>query len=278
MPNLVYRLHRWGMCQVAICSFAIIVFAIIVASITLCVPVIRLDDAKILYFSSTGAQVIAALFGMTVAGYSFFMSRFGPAAGEDNFETYEEIEQAYHVELSLLAVVCCVTIAVLIANTVLSGEGFPSIVFDVLLNASGLLVVVSLVLIAIFIVQVVDPRQASKYSAVARKGMEELDAEEGDLIVFLRDYNEAEAIISKRASDLPGKTSEPHGMMQALGWLRDAGEIPPDLYGELNILRRYRNYAVHSFGTQTVSKGLNDQMASILKWVKREYGGHEGAD
>ena len=84
---------------------------------------LSLNETQILYLFSTSAQVIAAIYGLTLTGFIFFRNELSREEFEDETlaDAVENLKARYFVLLVFITVL--VTLALLLANLAISYEG-----------------------------------------------------------------------------------------------------------------------------------------------------------
>ena len=168
-----------------------------------------LNETQLMYSSSTGAQVIAALFGLTITGYVFYDNKLeSRKSNETLYDIILPIRIGYRKKVisigasSFLAILLC---EVNIIRSVLSPY------WQVTFNSSFVFVVFSTMLIIDFIFQVVDPNKLDKAisSGISRIEKTTNDTTHGSFEEFIHDFNSITHAVSQISSKfLPGESNK----------------------------------------------------------------------
>ena len=159
---------------------------------------ISLNENQILYLFSTSAQVIAAIYGLTLTGFIFFRNELSREEFEDETlaEAVESLKARYFVLLVFITVL--VSLTLLLANLAISYEGSGGAWLTALIiNAGQSAFLTSLFVVAYFIFDVIAPKRIER----ASKGLQSvldptvIGTAKGSLEDFLRNYNEIEMLL-----------------------------------------------------------------------------------
>lgn len=241
---------------------------------------ILLNENQLLYLSSTGAQVVASLLGLTITGYIFLESKLNEEIQEDEtlIDTINSLKTLFRKYLLELGVLSFLAITLCIFNIVLGAEGtfVPRKVSDFILNNSVLLIFLSVVEIILFVWTVLDPNRNAKISDSEKAAVETGDGKQdkGDLSEFLKTYNEIESLLNKiveksfsQGSSDSQNVNPKQSIYFSLKMLSSIGLLPPSLLDEINALRKYRNLVVHSSQT-TVTETACKNATKLLGALK----------
>lgn len=217
----------------------------------------ELDENQILYLFSTGAQVIAGLFGITLAGYIFFNDRLDKEVHEDEslYDAVEALKKYYYTMIGKMGAVCIISIASSLLNIALYSFLQNNVILNIfIVNEAVLLLLLEIFYIVIFVLQVTDPNKILKLSNVAKFEIENNDEAPGDLAEFLKYYNMIESLVISTANDLIKPTVtlsisqkfEKPKIIQSLYILNSKQIISKSMIDEIDEIRKYRNFTVHS--------------------------------
>ncbi|WP_198015895.1 hypothetical protein [Paenibacillus sp. HW567] len=212
-----------------------------------------------MYLYSTGAQVIAGLFGLTLAGYIFFNDRLEKEVLADDslYDVVETLKKGYYRSIIKMGVVCVFAVALCMLNIALNSflqtyEGMH--IF--LLNQTVLFILIEILYIVDFVIKVADPNKILKLSNARKSEIEGNDEDAGDLSEFLKYYNNMQDLIISTADYLINKqslqfTQKNHKeykppILQSLNILQSKEILTKSLINKINEIRKYRNYTVHS--------------------------------
>lgn len=221
----------------------------------------ELNESQILYLFSTGAQVIAGLFGITLAGHIFFNDRLAKEVydNESLYDVVEELKKGYYRLIKKMGVVCIFSIVFCLSNIALNSflQKYPEI-HMYLLNQAILLTLIEIVYIVIFVIEVADPNKILKLSNIRKAEIEKKGETAGDLAEFLKYYNMLENLIISTADNLiktrhqyrsvnqiSYKEYKPQ-ILQSLYILNSKELLNKELISKLDEIRKYRNYTMHS--------------------------------
>ena len=226
-----------------------------------------INEAQLMYLSSTGAQVIATLFGLIITGYIFFCDRLSVAVEKDEtlYDVTMLLKNNYNKRIIIIGIYSFLTILFCILNIVLGTEHILMnvIINNILLNGSILFIILTVFYIVIFVISVIDPNKIEKMSSKAQKELSE-DNNSGDLSEFLKIYNDIEKSVKKLAGkDLNNQGDRSPSIIRLLDMLKGKKIIDENLLGEINGIRRYRNFVVH--GTEMKVSKRDVETAKKLK-------------
>lgn len=221
------------------------------------------NETQIMYFSSTNAQVVAALFGLTITGYVFFAGNMNDeyAKSEDKGidEIWDDLNKKYSKLILAIGVIVFLCVFLCLINIFLSNRIIlgGNIINNITLANSILFALSSIAMIIYFISLVVNPQRLENFSNSRIKIIEENikqghngdDGSPGNLQDFLSSYNEIEALIKKKYAEVSKsqyKLREMENMYSKIKFLQQMNAISGNLSGEVDTLRKYRNYVVHS--------------------------------
>lgn len=279
-----------------ICALMVITIQLIALALSSNIALL-ITPTQVHYLSSTSAQVAAALFGLTVAGYSFFASNKLPNRLEesDDKELFGEIARGYHAELVILAVSCLFAIVFMIANIIIDSTTLTERLQDYVLNSSILWLLAFIIALFIFVIQVVDPDRLQKHSSIAKSrdfpanyefvptaiGGHQTDSTKEAPVKtvvdslpvdntgeFLGLFNMINHELRRFADGNSFLDNRSPSMGATLRVMRENSQISDSWYEVLNDLRRYRNYIVHDLNGEPPSQEACDNARNILSKMK----------
>jgi hypothetical protein len=161
---------------------------------------IAVNENQILYLFSTSAQVIAAIYGLTLTGFIFFRNELSREQSEDETlaDAVESLKARYFA--LLMFITALVTLALLLANLAISHEGSGEPRLNTLiLNAGQSAFVTSLFAVAYFVFDVISPHRIEVASrSLQSKADPDLATQtKGSLEEFLKNYNQIEALLEQ---------------------------------------------------------------------------------
>ena len=219
---------------------------------------ITLNENQVLYFFSTGAQVVAALFGITLAGYIFFNDRLDKEVQDDDslYDAVEGLKKDYYKMIIKMGIICVLSIALCLLNIALYSDlGSLIKIYDYLINQASTLLLCEIFYIVIFIIKVTDPNKILKISSEMKSKIGDTFDTTGDFGEFLKNYNQlekkiltiADMIISGNDKvALNNRRDYRPQIFQALNILISKEIMDKVLTEEIDSMRQYRNYVVHS--------------------------------
>ncbi|WFR81431.1 hypothetical protein P9875_09795 [Janthinobacterium rivuli] len=253
---------------------------LIAVSVTSCswgllAPLLRLNENQILYLFSTSAQVIAAIYGLTLTGFLFFRNELNREAAEDEtlVEAIEQLKSRYFSLLVFITVIVGITL--LLSNAAISYEADARAnVITLLINAGQSFLAVSFVAIAAFVFDVIAPQRIQKASQKLKDELDPTTKRElrGSLESFLTNYNRIESLlidagslyqaepISNYESRVPRRMSN----ARLAEILVRSERIDKTLFDRLRELITLRNAIIHG-AEPVVSKEIVDMSAQVLR-------------
>jgi len=241
-------------------------------------PWIYLNESQILYLFSTSAQVIASIYGLTLAGFIFFRNELSREEFEDDTlsDAVEGLKRRYF--LLLLFITALVILTLLLANLAISYEGTGHSEKNILIiNAAQSAFVASLFAVAYFVFDVASPK---RIEAISKKLQNKLDPsregeEKGSLEVFLRNYNEIESLLLTNglrydkviAVSFQSKVPRRISNAKLAEILFREGHISELLFGKLRELITLRNSIIHG-ADPVVSREIVQASSDVLQELK----------
>lgn len=239
-------------------------------------PIFVLNENQILYYFSAAAQVIAAIYGLTVTGYIFFRNELDRKSSDD--ESLEEItsylKSNYHSEIKYISISAMLSIVLSLCVILSEFYSIRGIVIASINFASSLVVIV-LAMVANFVINILNP---NSFEEISKKIKTETDYggsnEKGSLEEFLKHYNAIEDILEKYGNAISNEriqtTFDPTAIKykrtiakaQLVRILYQAEKIHEDLRDRLIKLISFRNALIHG-RELNVTKGDIDGISAI---------------
>ncbi|HYP97960.1 MAG TPA: hypothetical protein VER96_04750 [Polyangiaceae bacterium] len=155
-----------------------------------------LNESQILYLSSTSAQVVAAVYGLTLTGFIFFRSELSREGLEDETlrDAVESLKARYFALLLFITVL--VIVSLLLANLTMVFESSKN-EFErrLVLSAGQAGFLTSLLAISYFVFDVISPKRIERASKSLQSGVDpQVEGQQiGSLDEFLKNYEQIEA-------------------------------------------------------------------------------------
>jgi hypothetical protein len=159
---------------------------------------IPLGETQIMYLFSTSAQVIAAIYGLTLTGFVFLRNELNREEFEDETlaDAVETLKARYFALLVFITVLVGFTL--LLANLAIAYEGADRAnLYALIINGGQSAFLTSLCAISYFIFDVLSPQRIARASRTVQNKVDPAGAGplRGNLEEFLRNYNEIEMLI-----------------------------------------------------------------------------------
>lgn len=234
-----------------------------------------LNENQVLYLFSTTAQVLAAIYGLTLTGFVFFRNELSREEAEDETlsEAVESLKARYFALLAFITLLVLLTFAM--SNLAMSSESGVRPILNVLLINSGQSVfATSLLAIAYFIFDVTSPRRIEVASKALQDKVDPAHGfpTKGSLEEFLRNYNQIEMLLSEygyssniTSSSYSSKPSRRTSNARLAEILARNERITKSLYLRLRDLITLRNSIIH--GAEPV---VSDDFVAESRNVLRE--------
>lgn len=258
---------------------ALLIFSIFSSAIGLKSPLLVLNENQVLYLFSTSAQVIAAIYGLTLTGFLFFRNELTREVTEDETlaEAIDQLKSRYFVLLVFISILVFLMLA--LANIIISYEASPyTNQTTILINIGQSTFVVSFLAIVLFIFDVVAPQRIESASRNIQDQLDPKQANEkpGDISEFLRNYNEIEILLNEAGKSYLSTTAEfkrSHRVsnIRLAEMLFRNEQIDSALYQQLRELITLRNVIIHG-AEPVVSKALVKNSAEVLCKLKAVVG------
>lgn len=241
--------------------------------------IIELSENQVLYLFSTSSQVIAGLFGLTLAGYAFINDKLEKETSNDEtvYDAVEGLRKIYYKMIKRMAIICMLSIFLCLFN--ISSYNIPNIPSGTnifIINLTMSLVLSEIIYIVEFIIKIADPNKIVKIIKELNTEKEDGIEEKGDLVEFLKTYNSLESLMInfsqeltfdyKNTKDFKNKNVYKPQIFQALNILMHEEIISKCLFYRIDEIRRYRNYVVHGKDLE-VSKNMCESISEIYKTV-----------
>ncbi|MDO8996773.1 MAG: hypothetical protein Q7U77_09095 [Sediminibacterium sp.] len=177
-------------------------------------PIVILNDNQILYLFSTSAQVIAAIYGLTLTGYIFLRSELNREQDIDNSKT-EVIDSLKKRYYSLLIFITFLSIfTILISNFAISYASNTKSLFSIpSINIGQSLLVVNLFVISYFIFDILDPKNIERAGKALQQSIDPPESREhkGSVENFLNYFVEIDSVLQKYGQSFFAKRREQSG-------------------------------------------------------------------
>ena len=159
---------------------------------------ISLNETQIMYLFSTSAQVLAAIYGLTLTGFIFFRNELNREEFEDEtlVDAVESLKARYFVLLVFITIF--VTFTLLLSNLAIAYESSGGVRLNTLIiNAGQSAFLTSLSAVAYFIFDVISPKRVERASKSLQKKVDPVivGQSQGNLVEFLRNYNEIQRLL-----------------------------------------------------------------------------------
>lgn len=216
-----------------------------------------LNENQILYLFSTSAQVIAAIYGLTLTGFIFFRNELGRREMEDDtlVDAVENLKARYFVLLKFISVLVGATLV--LSNLAIAIEGGGATTAStIVINAGQSAFLASLAVIVYFIFDVISPHRIEQASRRLQSSIDparDEDTQPGSFQDFLRTFNEIERILSQDGQGIESSAAAPDtkpytrrisNTRRAEILLRNE-RIDKALYDKLRNLITLRNAIIH---------------------------------
>ncbi len=251
-------------CVVVICSCLITVLSIY----SIYLP----EENQVMYLSSTSAQVIAALYGLTVTGYIFFDGKLKSYINEDATlqDIIDNLRGTFRNEIIIISIICFISMSFSISNIMLSSIDETKKLQGVLTLECVFYSFLAILRIMAFTIKVIKPSLIKDRSIKLQKEFKTFSGEERteNLSIFLKKYNQLESFINSIASNIVNdnkslEINRINTFSQSLNILVSSEYISKELYEEINQIRMYRNTIIHGQDLKVSQKAL-DELTSIL--------------
>ncbi|MDW9402398.1 MULTISPECIES: hypothetical protein [Pseudomonas] len=237
--------------------------------------IIKLSENQIMYLYSTSAQVLAAVYGLTLTGYIFFRGDLSREARADTTraEPVAKLEHRYFQQLALITGLVMFTM--LFTSLVFAYQNSSNtLLLTILLNLAQSLFAVSFITISFFVVDIVEPDGLQSASLALQNEIDPKDQageRNGNLEVFLRNYNQIEGLLESTSNieSVAMSVPEPGGYNKRIpnsrkaAFLFQSKRISPDLLSKLKNLISLRNAIIHGADPK-VSQHMVDQSSEVL--------------
>jgi hypothetical protein len=241
---------------------------------------ISLNENQILYLFSTSAEVIAAIYGLTLTGFIFFRNELSREEFEDEtlVEAVESLKRRYFALLVFIAGLVILTL--LLANLAIVHEGSGEVRLNtIIMNAGQSAFVTSLIAVVYFIFDVIAPKRIEGASKRLQRTVDTQVVEgqnNGSLEEFLKNYNQIEVLLDtdgKRYQEISPDTKErryrrrlPNSRLAEI--LVRNNRIDKQLFYSLQRLITLRNSIIHG-ADPVVSQTAVESSVEVLNRLKR---------
>lgn len=223
---------------------------------------------------TTGAEVVAGLYGLTLTGYIFFLDRLQQRADDD--ELLEDIvallKKRYHNMVLVLSGICFAVISLSFSFIIFKPESgiLPDYFYKFWGYEALFFVFVALLFNIYFVIIVVDPDKIPRASLQYKQKLSSGGTAYGSLQEFLQDYEDIEELLREKSQGLAVSQIGTNPWM-ALKHLNGKERIEirkllnDPLLKKLTTLGQYYSYMVFS-QEMTVTK----EMCDLARSVKEE--------
>lgn len=251
----------------------LLISTIITSFVGLNSPLMILNENQIFYLYSTSAQVLAAIYGLTLTGFIFFRNELSREEFEDDTLTVavESLKDRYFKILLFVTTLSIFTLV--ISNLVISSEGSEATLLNtILMNTAQSSFCINLLVIAYFIFDVIAPKRIERESKAIQQLVDPTPKtqDKGSLESFLTNFNQLESILQKYGqayqSQLEGdrKLRKRISNVRLAEFILRAEKINQEFFGEIKSLIFLRNAIIHG-AEPIVSKRVVALSERILK-------------
>lgn len=246
-------------------------------------PIFFLNENQWLYISSALAQVVAALFGLTCAGYQFYQENMQKMIESDEslLDSVQALRMNFYNKLRVLCYTVSFDVLCFIIAMILWKQNHKIFYFvgNFTFNNGVTFFIVSTILIVLFILKVADPDCLATISNQAKKKLDDErgkeEHRENDLnnyFEFMRDFKQMETYIIDITNEIEQrhklhiyKTMTLVDRIEMIGMYH--GEIA-GLLSRVNRIRQYRNYLAHGRGDNYVSRDMLGELQAVFNELK----------
>jgi uncharacterized protein YutE (UPF0331/DUF86 family) len=252
--------------------------SVLTSVIGLTSPWLTLNENQVLYLFSTSAQVIAAIYGLTLTGFLFFRNELTREANEDATlaEPIDELKDRYFNLLIFITGLVAVTL--LLANLAISHEASQRTeLTTILINTGQSAFALSFIAIALFVFDVITPQRIERASQNLQNKLDPSRDREarGSLEEFVRNYNQIEALLSEAGQPynslvaLSAEVRQPRRVSNTrlAEILFRSERISLSLYQRLRELITLRNAIIHG-AEPIVSREIVEMSAGVLRELR----------
>lgn len=243
------------------------------------ISLIFLTENQILYIYSALAQIIGALLGLIIAGYSIIDSKIKTLGDEDHTITDYTDELRHEYFTALIYIIVLSIMDILFCLIVLS---IYNNIFHICLSFFMTETIIIFVFIMIFTFHFVcylNPSKLQEKGSIEKEDIEKdyssLTTEQTDTFSpFVTYYNLLDKLVKTYACELTDNQIPVYKIQifEALDILLRHEIINKETYNQINELRRYRNALVHSLDTdKTVETNIYNNLEKIYTLLKAIY-------
>lgn len=241
---------------------------------------LSLNENQVLYLFSTSAQVLAAIYGLTLSGFVFFLSDLSRTANDDETldNAVSQLKRDYYRFFIFITVL--VTLSLFFTNLVISTEDSSFSRLSVfLINAGQTSYAMSLLSIVVFVFDLMNPNLIEKTSEKLRKQYDPPASEDshGDFGEFLKNYNQIErrlrtgySVYAPRETSLKSRPMRHISNVRLADLLLRTERIGAPLHDRIVNLITLRNAAVHS-DQSLVSDNAVRESSGVLKELEQAF-------
>lgn len=235
-----------------------------------------LTENQILYIYSALAQIIGALLGLIIAGYSIIDNKIKTIGEEDHTITdyTDELRHEYFTSLIYIIILSIIDILSCIITLSIYNNGF-----NIYLSFFMLETIIIFIFIMIFTFHFVcylNPSKLQEKGSIEKKDIEKdysssTTEQTDNFSPFVTYYNLLEDLIKTYACELIDNqvTVYKIQIFGALDILLRNEIINKEIYNQINELRLYRNALVHSLDTdKTVEPNIYNNLEKIYTLLK----------
>lgn len=242
--------------------------------------IIILLENQILYIFSSLAQIVGALLGLTIAGYSIMDSKLKSLGDSDSSITEYTDELRSNYFSSLMSVIILSIIDIIMCISILSIYNNWLDVLLPFLSIQALIIFIFIMIEIIYFVNFLNPNKLNELGSSDKESIEKgfktstSSSSGASFDSFVTTYNLLEKLIRDYACELVGGDyfSSKFQIINALNVLVKYEIINRQTLSIINELRRYRNALVHSLDTdKSVNQNVYAQLEGIYSNLKDIY-------
>lgn len=233
------------------------------------------DNDALMTVISCCAQIIAGLYGITLAGYTFFLSRMDGLMATD--ATLDYIVRSVKLRFKQLIWYITMTVAVTLFISVflmyypVSSGVIPDYLYRVICNEFILFLVFSTALILYYSVGVVDPNCLEKEAKKLKKKLGGQMGALGSTVEFIALYDKIERRCNGMLPEnVLGQIHRNKGRQfeYTIALLEEQNDLPYPIIGEIRRIQRYYECVVNCSSLR-VSQEMCNQARKVLAFLEQ---------
>ena len=232
----------------------------------------NVNDDSLYWMFSASAQSIAALIALLIAGFVFLNEAFRGEEDETLIEINKELKKEFYDRFKILIWLGSLSIIFSLISLLLINNKTQYFLYYFIYSLSFVIVLLTLTLLAVFVLYIMDPELQQKVAKILyKKGEFVKSTEKVDYGKFSSYAVAFEKLLRKILENKELiKPNQTITIRDMLDLMLINQLIDQNLMKKLDLIKTYRNLAMHG-GIDKIDKSMEDLVIGTMEELKNEF-------